>query len=598
MIARFDYATIRNGATFQALVNVLLLHDDSRMIVFTKEGPDGGLDAISGDWTCAYQAKFHAYAKPSHAFVDAREELENIAKYRAPGHDRNDQWQHVATWKLITNAPFGPEDADKWNREIAPEFAKLGISTARCETVAWLDQRLAARPDVAACFFEGKTRCFNSLAEFRLRVTDAILANAFDQPLLERQAALDRVTAFIRDPTMRVLVLHGPGGVGKTRFLCEAGLRASQLGLFGAVYCATPAVETSSDWYQGIVAEVPALVIVDEPQDPKFIDVLLSELQGRAKAWKVIIAARSPNHPVLQLLKNPRLSIVSRPDLELRALPKDAAVTAAINLTNANLSLTTDDSARAAEWLVRISGGIPIWIVIGVRLLADRGDLRDLPVDRWEVATGYLREIIMRGPPNVASPEQLKILLHWIALAQPINHLDSTMIEFLKNEADFASTGDVERALLSLRQRRVLSFYGIDERLAEIRPDVMRDFIIGDWLTLPVDPDDPAGPRRPNSDATNLVQRIVATLVGKDRVPLFQQAVITLGRLEYGMELRLLDPLASWALETARQAKDAGDQLDVLEVAKVFGPFRPIVFTQIVDVLNTTDAPDGYRELE
>jgi hypothetical protein len=94
------------------------------------------------------------------------------------------------------------------------------------------------------------------------------------------------------------------------------------------------------------------------------------------------------------------------------------------------------------------------------------------------------------------------------------------------------------------------------------------------------------------------VQRIVATVVGKDKVPLLRQAVITLGRLEYGMDLRLLDPLANWALEAARQAKDAGDQMDVLEVAKVFGPFRPFQFAQIIDILNATNVPDGYRELE
>ena len=72
MIGKFNWATIGSGATFQALANVLLLYDDPTTIVFTKEGPDGGLDAVSGDLTKAYQAKFHANARPHHAFADAR----------------------------------------------------------------------------------------------------------------------------------------------------------------------------------------------------------------------------------------------------------------------------------------------------------------------------------------------------------------------------------------------------------------------------------------------------------------------------------------------------------------------------------------------
>ena len=36
MISRYNWALIENGATFQALVNVLLLHEDPGTIVFTN----------------------------------------------------------------------------------------------------------------------------------------------------------------------------------------------------------------------------------------------------------------------------------------------------------------------------------------------------------------------------------------------------------------------------------------------------------------------------------------------------------------------------------------------------------------------------------
>jgi hypothetical protein len=483
-----------------------------------------------------------------------------------------------------------------WNKEIVPAFAKLGL-TATCEGVAWLEKRLASHPDVEDCFFGGKTRCFDSLAEFRARKAGGILPNAFEQPLLDRGTALERVMAFIADANSSMLVVHGTGGVGKTRFLCEAAVQASRLGRFGAVYCATAAAETSQDWYRGIVAEIPALVIVDEPQDPRFIEILLEQLAGRAKAWKVIIASRSPNHPVLKALRRPRLSCVSRPDLELRALPRDVAFIAATNLAASNLQLSTEANAQAADWLYRVSAGIPIWIAIGVRLLVDRGNLHDLPTDRWGVAEEYLDEIITKAPPTGASATQLTMLLRWIALVQPLNREVGAMLELLRREAVMTSVGDVERALESLRTRRVVSFYGINDRLVEIRPDVMRDFIIREWLTLPDDPRASDALRRPSADATDLVSRMVATLVGNDNVPFLRQAVTALARLEYAMDVQLLDPLAEWTLAAARSATNAAEQSNVLAIATVFGPFRPIVFAQIVDILNTNDVPDGFWEL-
>ncbi len=597
MLSGFNWAAIANGATFQALANVLLLHDDPKTIVFTKEGPDGGLDAISSSWMGAFQAKFHANARPHHAFADARDELKNIAKYRTPGHARHEQWNKVTGWTLLTNAAWGPDDALDWKKDIVPEFAKLGL-TAECEGAAWFDKRLAAHPDVAGCFFEGKTRCFQSLAEFRSRVEDGILSNALEQPMLERETAVQRILAFARDPQKRLLLLHGTGGVGKTRFLYEAAHAASQLGLFGAVYCATPAVEVSQEWYRGIVPETPAIVLVDEPQDPKFVDVLLTELAGRANKWKVIVATRSPNHPVLQPLRNQRLQVVARPDLELKALHQDAATKAALSLVSTNLKLSSHDAAVVAEWLARISGGVPIWIVIGVRLLSDRGDLRELPVDRWGVASAYVNEIVTRGPSTIANAQQLMRLLRWIALVQPLNRQDPSVIAFLAKECVFESAGDVERALNSLRHRRVVSCYGIDDRLVEVRPDVMRDVFVREWLTLPGDPDDPSSLRGPSADATQLVKRIVNAVTGKDFIPYVRQVIETLGRLEFLMEIRLLDPLAEWTVESARNAADAAAQMDVLEVAKVFGPFRPKVFASIIDTLNSSDVPDGYREIE
>ena len=113
-----NWASLGNGGTFHALVNILLLHDDPKTIVFTKEGPDGGFDAVSPGFSTAYQAKFHAAGKASKAFADAKAEAKKVKAYRTPSHDRYDLWKDVTTWKLITNVPFGPDEAKKWDDEI------------------------------------------------------------------------------------------------------------------------------------------------------------------------------------------------------------------------------------------------------------------------------------------------------------------------------------------------------------------------------------------------------------------------------------------------------------------------------------------------
>jgi hypothetical protein len=196
---KYNWATLQNGATFHALVNILLLHEDPRARVFTKEGPDGGLDAISPQWSTAYQAKFHADNKSHHAFSDAKKELKKIKEYRDPEHERYELWKGVTAWKLVTNVQYGSDEAKRWDDEIKPLFKAEGVD-AEWTTVADLEKRLASHPDVAECFFEGKPRSFLSLEEFRTISTGGVLEDAFDRPLQHRGDEVDRLLAFVGDP--------------------------------------------------------------------------------------------------------------------------------------------------------------------------------------------------------------------------------------------------------------------------------------------------------------------------------------------------------------------------------------------------------------
>jgi len=50
---------LTSGYEFQALCNAILSFEDARVRTFSREGPDGGIDALSIDGSTVYQYKFH-----------------------------------------------------------------------------------------------------------------------------------------------------------------------------------------------------------------------------------------------------------------------------------------------------------------------------------------------------------------------------------------------------------------------------------------------------------------------------------------------------------------------------------------------------------
>ena len=101
------------------------------------------------------------------------------------------------------------------------------------------------------------------------------------------------------------LVVHGAGGVGKTRAVIEAGERIAAEGAWQVLWANVASMEASGAWFEAIVPERPTLLIVDEPKDEQVLRVLAEQLgtkSGRASQWKIVITVRSPKDPVLKFL--------------------------------------------------------------------------------------------------------------------------------------------------------------------------------------------------------------------------------------------------------------------------------------------------------
>lgn len=584
-----NWAQIGSGATFQALVNILLLHEDPATRPFTKPGPDGAIDALVVG-SKVYQAKYHKHATASDAFADARAEAKRIEERKAPGSKWAPAWSGVSTWVLVTNAPFGPEDDQKWRDEIVPLFAKLGL-TADYWVESQLEERLAARPDVEQAFFGGKVRFFVSLAEwFELLRGDAVLERAYDLPLEGREEVVDRIRHFVKHEDARLLLVHGPGGGGKSRLQAAAALTIWQEGLVDTVLCGTPHLPTTADWYLATIPEAPALVILDEPDDPAFIERFLFELKTRVKHWKVIVTARTPRDPVIAKLTDPLQSVLAEP-IELKALEKEPAFRLAEGLVEP-LGFSEEQGHQLTRWLVEVCGR-PVWMTMAVRVLEENRDLSDLPTDRFGVARRYVEEMVEHSPKALGTSEQVRALLHWLAVYQPVNRQDEDIMAFLAARTGLGGPVAVDALIGDLERRRVVTRYGVEKRMVELRPDVLREHLLVDLLTY-----EDAGARRPSQAAHDLAAELVATTMGKDELPALAKLIATLGNMELRLEgaVRLLDPVADALVRLSANAPTTLEQQRALELAGALAFFRPGPTAAIARHLRMSDAPEASIE--
>src|SRR6185295_8164995 len=115
--------------------------------------------------------------------------------------------------------------------------------------------------------------------------------------------------------------VHGPGGIGKSRFLLEIGCSANLEGL-EVVWGQEATLSSNTDWFAAITPERPTLMLLDEPKDPRLLDRISEQLSaGRMQTWKVVVSVRSPKDPVLRAVNEMSVDLRETP-IELAPLSK------------------------------------------------------------------------------------------------------------------------------------------------------------------------------------------------------------------------------------------------------------------------------------
>lgn len=575
MSADRNWGLIRSGATFEALATTLVFFKDPRAVLFGRRGRDGGQDARSGDGLLVYQAKHHEDGSASKAIADAKEEAANIKKYREPGHSRFEQWRGVTHWRLVTNAEFNPTSDLKWKSEVVPLFAALGLEASYWER-ANLDALLDAYPEVSRAFFENTTRALLSLPEVRSRLVA-------DEPFLQRdlsefvgrQEDVARVGSFAETDRL-FLVMHGAGGVGKTRLLLEAGEELSAQGHWQVLWANTATMSGSASWFTGIIPERPTLLLVDEPEDEDLLQVLAEQLgTGRTSQWKVVVAVRSPKDPVLRFLSSARMQ--RRCEVhEVVALSREHAAQMSLNLLRAGPLSTgrPEELERLSTELAARFSTHPVWLTLAVHLLETRGDLNLVPTNSEQLASEYLEEIVRQQSELPA--DRLESLLRWVALLSPLNRDDEASVRLVGQGTDL-SADVILGSIIRLVRRRVLTERGANRRLVEVKPDVMRDQVLLRWLAVSEGRD---GQMIPSQGAKDLALPIAEAVRQQGLNAIGSRILVALARTEMLLRLsgRTVDLLSSFfePLRVSLASTNAVGRVAIAEVLHEVAYVRPL----------------------
>jgi hypothetical protein len=405
---------------------------------------------------------------------------------------------------------FNPADQQRWDDEVVPVFRRQGL-IAEYWGRSQLDALLDKHPEVDRSFFGNQTRGFLTLPEARERIAsqETFLKRSTPTPFVGRGEELDQVARFMPSDS-RFLVIHGAGGVGKTRLLIEAGEEIASMGRWQVLWANVETMLSSGTWFEGIVPERPTLLLVDEPQDDQLLRILDEQQSGRASKWKVAIAVRSPKDPVMRWLGGARTK--KRVDtINLGVLRPDEAEQMCMGLlTSGPLGARGDRWSRqvARELAGRFSCS-PMWLTIAVHVLETSGDLAGVPKTADNLADLYLDEIIQCQ--KEFQPEQVRLLLRWVALVGAVNRESDAAIELLREGSGIASDTLVREMLARLVARGGLSQRGARNRLVELKPNVLRDHVLIRWLSVDVGYGET--PMQPSDAARTIVDDILHTVL-------------------------------------------------------------------------------------
>lgn len=472
-----------NWRAFETLVSILILREDIEAKTYNRLGTDAGIDIKSGDGKTVYQIKYITNQEDFSAIINkAKKELQKIKDYKNPNHKNFQYWDGVEKWCLITNTLYNPANKSKWEEEVAKPFLQFSELKSVFIDGTSLTKKLIQFPALKEEYFNGDNRVLLSLPEaLDSKKTDIIFSKGFNPDSIEgRSEELDKFSNFIKEDDKKIILIHGPGGVGKTRFAVEVAMQANKKTGCDVFWANTATMEKSNNWFQSMISGRKTLLIVDEPREKQTIDILLEQTASqRISGWKFAIITRSAKDHILESVNYKKINIIANP-IELKALNKEMTKKVTLSLINDSdelQNLISSNNIRTWESSIsKISDGFPIWIVVAIKLLEDTKNINTLPQDTYGLAKEYLEECLS-SLLHDWERNKLYEILKSIAILQPVNIENDPQLynNYFKPLLKDVTKSELENIFTILQEKKLAGKRG---RLLEIKPDVIRDYII------------------------------------------------------------------------------------------------------------------------
>ena len=472
-----------DGAEFESLVHSLLFFEEPSVILFGRPGKDNGQDAISGDKTHVYQAKYGCALGIKEAIERSAIELKNIRKKLSPDHEDYKYWSKVTHWTLVANFEKNPSDQAKWESEIVSAYSDLHFTLDYWDATD-LEALLTSHPDVEQAYFQGRNRSFVGLWEARRSLEKGILGEYFfaTKPY-GWNCQLQKIDEFAESAQNRFLFVYGKAEIGKTRFLYESAVRMSENG-WRVLWGLPDSMSRSDAWMTGITgANKKVCLVVDAPKSSALVNAIYEQLSAVDKClWKVIISCQQYEFNDWFRENSLRSDTAC---IELTSLD-EATTKDYVSEFAKNFELRLPDNVT--EGLLALTKGVPGWIALVLGYSHKNKAPLCLDEQLLNVVSDQVRKAIGEWDSTVRE-RRLNVLRWacvWKTLVVDDGRDENPSVTFLGEELKIQAE-QVYDDLKSLVDKGLLVCWGRNRQIYTAEPTLVRQHVLSEWLLKRVD---------------------------------------------------------------------------------------------------------------
>ena len=378
-----------------------------------------------------------------------------------------------------------------------------------------------------------------------------------DLPFLGRSAALEELKATVGRGVCRVVVVHAPGGIGKTRFLLEAAGQAHTLFPDRQVYfyhSRRPAQDTIND---ELPPQARYLIIIDDAErDFEDRTLLFMRIASSGEPDVVFILAcrdGATKHLEKKLVAE---GVHRRERLRLEPLDRDMCLKILRQATD------LDDPQRRR--LYRATSGNLFLLGASVAAIKEGNQPFSFATDRDIKA--HLVDRLQRQADHALRAVRLPLpreLLPAVALLAPFPHNRGEDLEFLGSLVGEQDLAALEGILDVLRNAGILRRVGWRTRFAA---DMLGDFVLEHNMDRP--------------DHVTFVKKVVEPAIGARPDPVITNLVYVGGLGNETARSTLISVLDRWTREERLEPTTDRDQR-----LKAVGPMAGLVPEQVIEFL-------------